>query len=306
MLSPVDSATRENPVQTHVRMWAALSSPACAHSSTPHRVPEVAASINFRESRMSTRRLVRLSLAGPLLIALSVMTSCGTDAIDATEQRPDASSVSTDQNYLADNLAAMHASGRRRVLARTFAEYLPHQTFTVAGQKVGSDAEAVVLGEVVAAKVVRAFHLPGGDDADAPSGTEIAIDDPRAQWRIIELDIAVEDQIGAEVESRARAAFSVDGPDYKRLLAEAESLGSVIVVLDQPGSYDFDEGLWRVSNIGTLIGQVDENGAVTFPALGDESASFVGNLTTWDAVENEFATAKDPIVTDANGARELD
>ncbi len=255
---------------------------------------------------MKSIRTTTVACAMAVACCAALVTSGCQRSDPVASPHADGPGLSADQSYLLGNVAAQRAAVNRRVLARNLAEWLPNQRFVVDGQNVPPETSVVVRGKVESAQGARGFYVPGGPEEDAPAGTEIPFEDPRAQWRLIELTISVDAAVGERTEAREHVGLVVDGPDHERLLRGAASLGSVVLVLSEAGTFRFDEQLRRVEDVGALIGRVDPRGRISFPALGAESSAVVGDLTTWEAIEKEFATQKQPIVTDATGRRVTD
>jgi hypothetical protein len=255
-------------------------------------------------SRPAFALVVGAVVAGAVLFYST--TSTGPD--DSPNQPLVAGSAPTgatpaDRQYLLDNLATRSSGMNARQLARNFAEYLPNQLFIVGGSNAKPAAAGVVRGTVVDAVGARGYYVPGGLDADAPSGTATKFDDARAQWRIIDITIEVQDAVGLDVGDRVHVGVVVDGQDTKALLRGARSLGPVVAILDGQGFFKADPKLFNVAGFGSLLGMVEPDNSIRFETLGSHSNKFVGALTTWQAVRTEYAESKAPITTDTMGNR---
>lgn len=238
------------------------------------------------------------------VVGLSLCGACSSDSPRDADTLAGSSDTDIAPDYLIGNIRAMSDAGDRRTLARNLAEFLPNQQFVVADAQPEPDSSVVVRGEVTGAVGARGFRVPGdGPESDAASGVELDFDDPRAQWRVIDVTVAVKDSVGDAAADEEHLGIVVDGADHERLVKEAAKLGEVVVVLDEPGFYTFDRKLRQVDDLGTLVGQLDPDGAITFPALDGGGSAFMGGLTTWSALKAEFTKTKKPITTDITGAR---
>lgn len=258
---------------------------------------------------MDVRRFRFPTLHGSFAVItiLALCGACGSNGPDGVRSDTATSSDASAHGYLIGNIQAMSHAVDRRILARNLPEYLPNQEFVIDKGQPAPEADVVVLGTVTAAHGARGFYVPGdAPDADASTGTETEFEDSRAQWRVIELTVAIKDSVGSPVGQQEHVGVVVDGADHKRLVAEAAQLGDVVLVLEKPGFFKFDEKLRQVDNLGTLIGQVAPDGTLGFPALGEDGSQFMGDLTTWPAIEAEFAEEKKPITTDLTGIRDTD
>ncbi|WP_370616979.1 hypothetical protein [Mumia sp. Pv 4-285] len=241
-----------------------------------------------------TRLLRRASIALAATASAMALTGC------ASSQPADATfnlDASAESRYLFGNLAAYMESVKFLETATTFAEYLPSQPIQLGKGAAVAASELVVQGRIAEVEGARGYFVPGGPDADADSGTEAAFDDPRATWRVASVTVDVGDGVGQEsMPKQLRFGVVVDGPDTDALLTGLRDLDEVVVVLDGQGFFTFDPDLYNISRFGSLLGAIDENGTIGFPAIEPaEQAEFVGDLTTWSKVEKEYELEKEPI-----------
>lgn len=252
---------------------------------------------------MSTREHggfdIKAGLIGVAAIVLGLLTTaCSSNSTEADE------GSAADRQYLFGNISAQRQAVKARQVARTLEEYLPNQLFVVGDGPAKPEAVGIVRGTVIDAVGARGYYIPGdAPDADAPGGTEVAFDDPRAQWRVIDITVDVEDTTGIDPVKQVHIGVVADGPDTDSLLRGARSLGEVVVVLDRQGFFKSDPQLYNIGDFNALLGTVRADGTITFPALGDEADEFVGDLTTWEDVDAELIAKKQPIKTDLMGNR---
>ncbi len=236
-----------------------------------------------------------------LILAMGVTSvSCASDREEDRDPSTSATAYAGDQPYLFDNIVARGDTVMLEPGAESLAEYLPNQTFVFDGKPSGPASEGVVKGSVVQAVGAQGYYVPSGD---AESGTAIGFDDPRAQWRVIEATIEVEDSIGLGNPETVGIGVVVDVSDTKSLVNAVKNLGTVVVVVGGQGFFKFDKELYYAERVGSLIGQVSSDGRITFPALATteetKESAFVAGLDTWEAIKAEAAQPKEPIVFEA-------
>jgi len=219
------------------------------------------------------------------------------DELEVTAVRaPGGSGDAEDAAYILENLRAMSEARNVVGYAKSFADYLPNQSFSISGGEPFTLSRGVVRGKVVEARPGAAYYVPGDElSPDASTGTEIDFYDKRAQWRHIEVIVEVADGLG-DVPKSGQLSFAIvsGSPDAARALRGAAALGEVIVALEGTGHVDFNPEVHTVAHWGDAIATVDDNGVLTFPAFEDEAIlkEFVGELTTWEAIKAQAAVTK--------------
>jgi hypothetical protein len=209
--------------------------------------------------------------------AVSNMTAPATSTSSAT---PDAGSSSI---YLQDYLAAAGSSVNSAPIERGLVDLLPNHLFSING----GDPEPLASGIVVG--VVRS--VSDGVALSAQDGSEIPFDSSDAAAYVLVLNIAVEYGLGsASGDTMIRVGIKVTNPvDVEQLSRGLVEVGRILVVLDEPGDFDFNTNLYSVRRSGTMLATVAEDGTLTFPALSETESDFVGTLTTIDEVLAEAA-----------------
>lgn len=210
---------------------------------------------------------MRLLLAGmSLALAAAALTACGSDGSTGT------GATSTASSEYAISMLNHRAAGTRVVTYRSFAEAMPNHAYLKRGEPV-TISDAVVVGRVVGAHRGAGFFVPG--ESDAPSGTRIDFDDPRAQWKTVHLEVEVHDTIAGRTPGE-RIVVGVPlmdmTADFDRLAKSLTSLGEVIAPLkDDSPMYDYDERVHAVAGDGELLGVLVDGDRIELPFARDES-----------------------------------
>jgi hypothetical protein len=187
---------------------------------------------------------------------------------------------------------------------RHLEELLPNRLVSVDG----GPAEPLVDGGVFIGTVAEA--VPGSAFvADAESGTDLETDwrNPDADIRVFNVALAIEEGWGAAAEiDQIRFAIVVNGSaDPDSSAKDISALGRIIVILEHQGSLKFDPSLYRIRGADSLLGRIDETGAVSFPLVENE-ADFIGTLKTGDSIEKSAGEPPTTITaTDRGGYIEL-
>jgi len=222
--------------------------------------------------------------------AVSNMTAPAT----STYSTPSAAPGSESSTFVFDSIASAAASSSGIRTERSLADLLPNRLFASGGETPAPLAAGIAVGTI--------SNVAGGI-AFAPDGvTEVPYATADASARTVLFDIAVSDGFG---EASGRSTVSVGltvnaAVDGDRLIASLEAAGSVIVVFDAAGDFDFAPGVYSVRGGGTLLGTVDTSGAIAFPALGAAGSEFTGSLATVAALTAESTRSVD-IGTIRNG-----
>jgi hypothetical protein len=182
---------------------------------------------------------------------------------------------------------------------QSLADLLPRHRFRLNGAKAEPLAEGIVVGTVTDVQPGEAYMIVG---SDAAAGTEVAFDDPRALWRVIELTISTDTRLGDVNAKTIRVGVVIDGGmDVATATAGYLGLGRIALVLNEPGKFDFDPDLYSVRESGTLFGLVSKHGEISFPALGGANDDFVGALDTVTAVVDEAADVAPVVAVTTDG-----
>lgn len=205
-----------------------------------------------------------------------------------------------DARSVLGSLAATNQAESAVWFENSLADYLPNQLLSVNGQKASRRSAGVVFGTVSAVKPGRGFYVenvePEGAAPDADHGTETSFDDPRAAWRVAEVTVQIDASVGLEDKPESvRFGAVITGSDADAAMRGLKELGSVVVVLGAEGEYAWDKELFAVARSGSLLGDIDQNGHLGFPALAEGSGPFVGKLDSKAAVLAEAEKSK-PII----------
>ncbi|MFS3129274.1 hypothetical protein ACLM5J_12810 [Nocardioides sp. Bht2] len=187
------------------------------------------------------------------------------------------------------SLKDVASSGSALWFSEDLVEHLPNQLFSINGKNPVPISTGVVVGRVV--KVT-----PGHGFVESPDGKEdedrndaVGFDDPNSIWRIARVHIEVDQWFaqGPAPKTVVVGGFVAHpageiGDAEVRGLAE---LGEVIVAFDEYRTFDWDKDVRVVARGGALLGDVDEAGEIGFPALGEDSASFVNGVRVADLRE---------------------
>lgn len=156
----------------------------------------------------------------------------------------------------------------------SYAEVLPNTLFAVGR----SDDEPepvtplVVVGHVVEVSAGRAW-APGPNSISS-DGTEVPFDHPRALWKTVHAEVAV-DEVLADPEDADRSSvtvqFTLNG--YEDLAAaEAQLVDGqrLVLPLYQWAGTDYRPDMWSVGTGGApLVAEVDDEGRLSLPCAPD-------------------------------------
>lgn len=241
---------------------------------------------------LRTRSSLLLAVAGASVIALSLAGCTVSSGAAAPSGAAARTSVIRD---LVERASAQDGVWPERSLS----DLLPSHRFRLDGAKAAALAQGIVIGTVTEATPGRGYMIVGDD---ASSGTQIAFDDPRAVWRVLELTITSDTRLG-DVAKTVRVGVVVDGslaPD--EAIAGYLGLGRIALVLNAPGKFDFDPDLYSVRESGSLLALVSKHGQITFPALGADNDDFVGALDTVPELVDEATDAAPVVDVTTDGA----
>lgn len=191
--------------------------------------------------------------------------------------------------HVVEHLRARRDASADLFIERNLADLLPNQEFRIEDSRPDTLAAGVLAGEVVKVERGAGYFVEG----DASRGTVIDFDDPRVQWKTVELTVEQSDAVG-EIPESVRIGLTIDG-EFPASEVELALLGQQIVApIKQDQFFSHDAELWSIAQGGDLLGFV-EDGVFDFPILGEESDAFVGDLTTLDSLEEEAREDK-PVV----------
>jgi hypothetical protein len=242
------------------------------------------------------------------LLAASVALAASSCSTHTTASPPEDDVKVGSSEYRLPNSAAvrsffggLHASQSAASdirFERNLADYLPNQPIRVSGNPDFRKSSAVVVGTIVDVVAGRAYDVPGeGPLADAAESRVLPFGSDDAQWKVARVIVDVEQSFGlAEDESRIAVSGFLTGDDYASQIRGLEALGRTVIVLDLSRGYSWDESLYYVARGGSLLGDVDDEGHIGFPALGEESATFVDQLRSVADVSDEAKLQKPALI----------
>ena len=134
------------------------------------------------------------------------------------------------------------------------------------GERPRPLTEAVVVGRVVRVEPGRGFTVEGDD---AERGTETDFSDASARWRTVHAVVEVESVLSGD-GSLDTVVVGLVMDDLELAQEGLPALGRVVLFLDRSPVVDYDPALYGVAHDGRLIGEVDEEGQLSFPALSPE------------------------------------
>lgn len=138
-------------------------------------------------------------------------------------------------------------------------------------------ADAVVVGTVVEVDIGKGFRW----ELDS-EGEEVRIEEPfngpDAWVSTVHVTLAVQEVIyaasgqpGLDSLSTVTFGLSFNSPvEDEAFVEELTDLGELVVFLHESPVYDYQPGLWGVMMDGRLLGVVDEEGSISFPAYETE------------------------------------
>lgn len=193
-----------------------------------------------------------------------------------------------------------HAVSRVAV-ERSLADLLPNRHFSIEGAAPEPLTAGVAIGVITDVAPGRAYVIEGDD---APGGTEVDFNDPKALWRTVDVTLELDKAHGNSLGRVSTVRFGLPvsgGEDVEAISAGLEEMGRVIVVLDEPGAFEYDPALHPVHWDGVFLAPVDEAGSFRFSALGEDAATFQGGLDTLVELDRAAAAATVKIATDQLG-----
>jgi hypothetical protein len=222
--------------------------------------------------------------------AVSNMTAPAT----TTYSTPSALPGSESSTFVFDAIASGAASSSRLSAERSFADLLPNRLFTSGNDTPAPLAAGIAVGTI--------SNVTGCSALAADGMTEVPYSTEHVGARTVLFDVLVSSGFGvAGGRSSVTVGLTVSGDmDGDRLISSLESVGSAIVVFDAAGDFDSAPGVYSIRGGGTLLGTVDPDGTISFPALGDDGPDFIGSLATVGALTAESTRSVD-IGTIENG-----
>jgi hypothetical protein len=235
--------------------------------------------------RSTARRLSTTGFAA--LAAAALLTGCTV------------SNEPTAKEYVLANLEQRASVQEGSYIETSIDDVLPSREFEIEGAPAEPLAEGVVIGEITAVEPGSGYVIEGADAAD---GVAVPFDTADALWRVLVLTVETEKRLGDVDAKTIEVGVVIDGADDADRAEEGYlSLGRVALVLNEPGKFSFDPSLYSIRQSGALLGLVSESGKISFPALGSESAQFLGATNTVAEVVAESADKPTVVEVELDG-----
>ncbi|MGL5808320.1 MAG: hypothetical protein ACRCYQ_00050, partial [Nocardioides sp.] len=140
-------------------------------------------------------------------------------------------------------------------------------------------SDLAAAGRVVSVDPGRTF-----EPSDA-TGTDIEhpFDSREASYRTMEVAVDVTETWGESIPSDSVTVTVPIGSEVEPATAitALESLDRIVLVLHSQGFYGYAPDSWRIARNNALIGVIEDDGSLTFPALS-ETAEYFDQIETLD------------------------
>ena len=179
-------------------------------------------------------------------------------------------------------------------------ELLANTLYERPGEPPRPLTEAVVVGRVARVEPGRGF---GVDGDDAERGTETDFTDARAQWRTVHAVVEVDSVVSGD-ESLDTVVVGLVMSDLEPAQEGLPALGRVVLFLDRQPVFDYDASVYGVAHDGRLIGEVDDEGRMSFPALApEEEDELLSGVGTVEQLREAAGRPERVVQLDATGVR---
>ena len=245
------------------------------------------------------------------VVLVLVLQGCGgtegPDSVDSAETEPSDSDGTESADYVIDLMRqrAESSDGSSRPAYDSLAGALPLVTYRGADGVVGRVSSSVVLGRFESADAGLGFIASVHSDTEVVS--EVAFDDPAAQWRTIHARFTQTEVLaGADLadDGSLTLGFAVGTQtDATRFGESLHALGDVLVfVTDDSPVFDYEPGLPSVAVDGALVATIDESGDLALPFVTPARAeSLLADLPTLEQLRIAAQAPETMVVLDASG-----
>lgn len=245
----------------------------------------------------------RTAALGALAFVVGATMLAGCTATTVPSAEPvtagEAAVVVTDENaeYLIASVESRFSSTETVAVEQSLEDLVPSHKFAIDGRKANALAAGIVFGTITAIDPGVAYTVSDTDDL---TDIELPFDSADAMWRVAVVTVKVDKGLGGVKGAKTlKLGYVIDGAlNLDKMVAGLDKLGSVALVLNDAGKFDFDPSLYSVRWSGALLGLVNSKDEISFPGLGDESDAFVGALDTVDEVVDENVTAQEVVTVD--------
>lgn len=249
---------------------------------------------------MTRAKTRRPCVVTSVLVSLLVVGCAGSS-------EPSGSAGPTDETHAVEHLAeALGARHEAAAGARPFdsvVDVLPNTHYQRPDGTTEPLTELVVVGRITDVAQGRGFYVEGDD---APGGIETSFEDPRALWRTVHAQVAVESVLppGPELQSVVVGLAFGSGTPFEVPAEGLPALGDVVLFLQKSPVFAYDPQIYGIVQDGALLADVGAGGELSLPALDDSEEAEL--LTPASTVEGLRAAAKAPrrvVQLDATGVR---
>jgi hypothetical protein len=142
-----------------------------------------------------------------------------------------------------------------------------------------------IAGEVIGIEPGAAYV----NRHDPERATKVAFDSPDAQWRVFR--VAVDPEWARESNAAIPEFGLVTSAETRAADVESGLVGThVLVLLEEPGWFQFDAELPNIGHSGELLGRVGNTGALSFPLMESEASdAYLGDVATLDELSGDVA-----------------
>lgn len=220
--------------------------------------------------RASSQRAAGLS--APVVVLALLLQGCGStegpDSVDSDETESSNSDGTESADYVIDLMRQRAESFDGSSAYDSLVGALPLVTYRGADGVVGRVSSSVVLGRFESADAGLGFIATVESETEAV--TEVAFDDPAAQWRTIHARFTQTEVVaGADLASDGSLTlgFAVGTQiDAARFGESLHALGDVLVfVTEDSPVFAYEPGLLSVAGDGALVAVIDESGDLALP-----------------------------------------
>lgn len=206
-----------------------------------------------------------------------------------------ASPTTSSSTYFYDAVSASRSNLSVDVLEpSTLVEALPSTVVvaeTVKGQVEHSFSDLVITGRIVGVRPGNAVHYENLDRVGRPgvndeAWREVDFYSSEAHERNVLVTVAVSKSSSQSQVKELEFRMGVPGGgDPEKFMASVRGIGESIILLEEREDGRNAGDLMPILR-GAGIGELEPDGGISFPGLGEESTKFVGDLRTSDDVWN--------------------